>query len=127
MAANPWEDKKVDLRVEDHQTPLLELSRLVRVHRAYEHMNKGDLAIEHGDMELALLEYESAEAMFPDNLEMKYWKAVALANNGRFEESLAIFKSVFEADENWRKLTARLPDSGLLTITEDELQQLLGL
>ncbi len=127
VAENRWEDKKVDLRVEDHQTPLLELNRLLRVHRAYEHMNRGDLAIEHGDMELALLEYESAEAMFPDNLEMKYWKAVALANNGRFKESLAIFKSVFEADDKWRELTVRLPDSGLLTITEDELQLLLGL
>jgi len=127
VVANPWEDKKVDLRVEDHQTPLLEMSRLLRVHRAYEHMNLGDLAVEHGDMELALQEYESAETMFPDNLEMKYWKAVALANNGRIEESLAIFKLVFEADDNWRELTVRLPDSGLLTVTEYEFQLILGL
>ena len=39
-------------------------------------MNKGDLAIEHGDMEQALVEYGSAETLFPDNLEMKFWKAV---------------------------------------------------
>ncbi|PLX18754.1 MAG: Zn-dependent protease, partial [Marinilabiliales bacterium] len=74
-AKNEWMDKKVDLRVDDHNEPLLELERLLKVHRAYEHMNNGDLAIEHGDMELALSEYGSAEEMFPDNLEMKYWKA----------------------------------------------------
>ena len=126
-AANAWEDKRVDLRVEDHQTPLLELGRLLRVHRAYEHMNRGDLAIEHGNMELALEEYGSAEALFPGNLEMKYWKAVALANNGLLEEALPIFKSVFEGDENWRVLTARLPASGLLTVSEDDLKRLLSL
>lgn len=126
-ALNSWEDKRVDLRVEDHETPLLELARLLRVHRAYEHMNRGDLAVEHGNMELALKEYEAAEVMFPDNLEMKYWKAVALANNGHFEEALPIFLAVFQADENWRELTARLPDSGLLTISGEELSQLLAL
>ncbi|MDX2430776.1 MAG: DUF1028 domain-containing protein [Bacteroides sp.] len=127
VAEKPWEDKKVDLRVDDHQTPLMELDRLLRVHRAYEHMNRGDLAVEHGNMELALKEYGSAEAMFPENLEMKYWKAVALANNGHLDEALPIFKSVFTSDENWRALTARLPASGLLSISEEELKQVLAL
>ena len=79
-------------------------SRLLRVHRAYEHMNRGDLAVEHQDMELALQEYGAAEQMFPENLEMKYWKAVALANNGRMQEALAIFRYVFERDKNWQEL-----------------------
>ena len=122
-----WMDKRVDLRVEDHETPLKELSRLLRVHRAYEHMNRGDLAVEHGDMELALEEYGTAEAMFPDNLEMKFWKAVTLANNGRLEEAHPIFKSVFSSDENWRDLVVRLRDSGLLTVSGEELQKILGL
>ena len=85
-------------------------------------MNRGDLAVEHSNMELALEEYESAEAMFPENLEMKYWKAVALANNGQLEKALPIFKSVFVSDENWRELTSRLPASGLLSVSEEELQ-----
>ncbi len=127
VAVNPWEDKKVDLRVEDHQAPLVELSRLLRVHRAYEHMNRGDLAVEHDNMVLALEEYGFAEAMFPENLEMKFWKAVALANNGHLEEALPIFKAVFIGDENWRVLTGRLPASGLLTVSEEELKQVLAL
>ncbi len=127
VATNPWEDKKVDLRVDDHQTPLKELSRLLLVHRAYEHMNQGDLAVEHGNMKLALEEYESAEALFPENLEMKYWKAVSMANNGNVDDALPIFKSVFESDLNWRELTRRLPASGLLTVSEKALQQILAL
>ena len=87
-----WNDHKIDLRVDDHQDPLGELDRLLRVHRAYAHMNRGDLAVEHQDMEGALHEYGAAEKMFPQNLEMKYWKAVALANNGRMEEALPVFE-----------------------------------
>lgn len=125
--AEEWKDKQIDLRVDDHQSPIQELERLLRVFRAYEHMNQGDLAIEHNDMEGALREYGAAEEMFPQNLEMKYWKAVALANNGRLEESLSIFKYVFERDENWRVLTGRLPASGLLNLSGTDLQKILVL
>jgi hypothetical protein len=58
---------------------------------------------------------------------MKYWKAVALANNGRLKESLSIFKYVFERDKNWRELTRRLPAAGLLNLSETDLQKILFL
>lgn len=119
-----WEDKKIDLRVDDHKNPLQELSRLLKVARAYEHMNKGDLAVEEGNMEKALLEYGTAEKMFPENLEMKFWKAVALANSGSLEEAKTIFKKVFEEDKNWKEMITRLPASGILTISEKELQEI---
>jgi len=124
---DPWKDKLVDLRVDDHENPLVELDRFLRVHRAYEHMNRGDLAVEHGDMELALKEYGAAEAMFPGNLEMKFWKAVALANNGRLEEAYPVFRSVFRQDGNWRELAGRLPASGLLTVPGDIMEKILSL
>lgn len=119
-----WEDKKIDLRVDDHENPIQELSRLLKVARAYEHMNKGDLAVEAGEMEKALKEYGTAEKMFPKNLEMKFWKAVALANSGRIEEAKPIFKMVFEADKNWKEMITRLPASGILTISEAELKEI---
>jgi uncharacterized Ntn-hydrolase superfamily protein len=123
--ADEWKDRRIDLRVDDHQSPIQELERLLRVHRAYEHMNQGDLAIERNNMEVALREYGAAEEMFPQNLEMKFWKAVALANNGRLEESLSIFKYVFERDKNWRELTGRLPESGLLNLSDNDLQRII--
>lgn len=122
-----WSDHQINLRVDDHQEPLEEMERLLLVHRAYEHMNRGDLAVEHQDMEAALREYGAAEQMFPRNLEMKYWKAVALANNDRMEEALPIFDYVFDRDDNWRELTRRLPASGLLSVSESDLQTILKL
>jgi uncharacterized Ntn-hydrolase superfamily protein len=122
----PWADRVMELRVEDHADPLKELRRLVSVHRAYEHMNNGDLAVEHNDVDGALKEYGSAEAMFPDNLEMKFWHAVALVNVGRVEVSLPIFKEIFSKDANWAALIPRLPESGTLVADDAVMKRILS-
>ena len=118
-----WEDRLIDLRVEDNPEPIAELKRLLKVYRAYEHMNKGDLEVEKNNMELAMKEYSAAEEMFPDNLEMKYWHAITLINNGKSDEGLPILKAVFSKDPNWKTLTERLPKSGLLK--EEDLKKIL--
>ena len=126
-AKNKWEDKIIDLRVEDNEEPVKELGRLLKLYRAYKHMDKGDLAMEHDDMESALNEYDSALNMFPDNLEMKFWTAVTLANNEKIKEACEIFKQVFNKDKNWRLLAERLPESELLTVSKDDLKKILSL
>jgi uncharacterized Ntn-hydrolase superfamily protein len=126
-AKNKWEDKIIDLRVEDNEQPVKELLRLLKLHRAYKHMDKGDLAIEHNDMENALKEYDSALNLFPENLEMKFWTAISLANNQKLKEASELFKTIFKKDNNWRLLTERLPESGLLNLTKEELENILSL
>lgn len=120
-----WEDQVIDLRVEDNPQPVRELKRVLRMFRAYEHMNAGDLAVEKGDEQGALREYGAAEEMFPDNLEMKYWHAVSLVNMGNLEKALPIFKEVFDADPNWKTLTTRLIPVGLLKVEESELMRII--
>jgi len=109
-----WKDRIFDLRVDDSPQPLKELRRLVTLQRAFNHMNAGDLAVEKKDNEGALREYGAAETLVPDNAEMIYWHAVALVNMGRVDESLPLFRKVFDMDSNWITLTPRLPKSGLL-------------
>ncbi|MHC2993223.1 Zn-dependent protease [Pontibacter sp. HJ8] len=121
----PWDDKTIDLRVDDHEKPLDELARLLKVYRAYEHMNNGDLAVEKGEMEKAMEEYGKAETMFPDNLEMKYWHAITLANNGDVNGAIKLLKEVYKKDKNWKELTDRLPEVGLLTLSPQDLQKVL--
>ncbi len=123
----PWNDRLIDLRVDDHANPIQELERLLRVYRAYEHMNNGDLAVEKNDMALASKEYSQAENMFPDNLEMKYWHAITILNNGEIEKASNMLRQIFRKDDNWRKLTARLPASGLLNLDDKELNKILSL
>jgi len=120
-----WVDRKVDLRVDDHPTPLLELKRLLKVHEAYSYMNKGDLAMEKGEVKAAMEAYSQAGNMFPNNLEMKFWKAINLANTGAMKEALPLFKTIFQQDENWKTLTPRLTKNGLLRVSTKELALIL--
>jgi uncharacterized Ntn-hydrolase superfamily protein len=124
---NKWDDPSIDIRVEYHPEPLEELSRLLKLRRAYESMDKGDVAMEKGDEDEALKEYSTAREMCPDNIEMKYWTAVSLANIKRFEEAIPLFKEIFNFDNNWRILTERLPEVNLLNLSKEELDKILTL
>ncbi len=119
-----WEDTVVTLRVEDHAEPLVELRRLLTVHRAYKHMNAGDLALEKGDLKGALEEYGAASKLAPDNVEVVYWAAVTLATNGKLDEARPMFKRVFEKDPNWRELTRRLKKPGII-VDEKLIEEIL--
>jgi uncharacterized Ntn-hydrolase superfamily protein len=120
----PWNDRAIDIRVDDHEQPISELERILKTYRAYEHMNQGDLEVERGNMEKAMTEYRSAMTMFPDNLEMQYWTAITLASNKKVKEASAMLQKIYQKDPNWRELTKRLPKVGLLTVSSDELKEL---
>ena len=109
-----WKDTKLNLRIEDHPTPLIELKRLIRVHRAYQHANMGDHYMETEEIDKALIEYSKAAEYYPENAELPYWSAIALANGGRLEEALPVFQSVFQRNPDLKTMTPRLVKSGLL-------------
>ncbi len=125
-SGKPWEDRVMELRVEDNPEPLTELRRLVRLHRAFDHMNRGDQAVEAGNADAALREYGAAEKMFPENLEMKFWHAVSLVNMGRLEESLPLFREIFAKDKNWAVLLPRLPGVGQLNADRKTIDRILA-
>jgi uncharacterized Ntn-hydrolase superfamily protein len=114
-----WKDRRIDLRVEDDPAPVRELRRLLTVHRAYDHMNAGDAAMEKNDLPAARAEYEEAARLVPDNPEMTYWSAVTLATSGALEESLPLFRRVFAAGAEWRELTKRLLKAGIIPDTPE--------
>lgn len=115
----PWTDRLVELRVDDHTTPVAELRRLLGLHRAYEHMRRGDQAMERGDMNAALSHYQAAAALAPDHLEIAYWHAVALATNGWVDAAIPLFRQVFAAEVGWMELTDRLHVPGIVPDTAE--------
>jgi uncharacterized Ntn-hydrolase superfamily protein len=119
-----WNDKLIDLRVDDSTEPIKELERLLRLQRAYQHMNNGDLEVEKHNMPKAMAEYTAAEKMFPSNLEMQYWHAITLANNKGVKQAAAMLKPIYAKEPNWRELTKRLPKVGQLTVSAADLKLL---
>jgi uncharacterized Ntn-hydrolase superfamily protein len=123
----PWEDRLVDLHVEDHAAPLQELRRLLKLHTAYHYMNLGDHSLENGDVEGALLHYGRAEALQPDNLEMKFWRAVSLVNAGRIDEAMPVFALIFSRDGDWRELVPRLAAVSLLAADAATINRIVNI
>jgi uncharacterized Ntn-hydrolase superfamily protein len=123
----PWEDRLFDLRVEDHPEPLVELRRLVRVQRAYQHMNRGDMYMGLNRTDDALVEYRAAAQIAPEIDELPFWHAVTLADLGNVEEALPIFKQVFDSNPDWAVLLSRLPKAGMLRDDPDMMTRIQAL
>jgi uncharacterized Ntn-hydrolase superfamily protein len=111
--AKQWEGKLVDLRVEDHKEPLVELRRLLSLQRAYAHMNAGDEALERKDSDGAMREYAAAERLSRANPEIEFWSALTLAKSGKVREALPRLRRVVAKDRNWLELMRRLPAAGI--------------
>jgi uncharacterized Ntn-hydrolase superfamily protein len=126
-SGRPWADRVYDLRVEDHEAPLRELRRLVGVARAYNRMNAGDECVAAKDWGCAEREYSAAQALQPDNAEMAFWAAVALASNGRLEPARPLFARAFRADARWRELARRLPSVEQLPSDPKLLEDILAI
>jgi uncharacterized Ntn-hydrolase superfamily protein len=122
----PWNDKVLELRIEDHPEPVKELRRLLTLWRAYEHMNAGDLAVEKDDIDGAVRHYAAAEAMVPAMDEFVFWHATTLAQKGRLDEALPLFARSFRLQPGWILLVPRLPASGLLPDDPKVIERILA-
>ena len=123
---DPWTDRIVDLEVADHEDPLKELRRLLRISQAYRHAQRGDEYMEKNEMDSALQEYSAATKLYPENPELPFWTAVTLAQTGELEKALLIFNDVFSRNGNLRELVPRIVQAGFLTVEQNVLQEILA-
>jgi uncharacterized Ntn-hydrolase superfamily protein len=61
-----WGGRVVDLRVDDHAEPLIELARLLEISRVYSLMEAGDNFMASGDIAAASQAYADASLLAPD-------------------------------------------------------------
>jgi uncharacterized Ntn-hydrolase superfamily protein len=133
-AHQPWAARLVDVRVDDHAQPLAELRRLVTVASLYTRLDKATDALdarpvtEDGLGEARrLFEWVKKDlALIPGNAEPIVWFAVGLANAGRLDEALPLFREAFRIEPAWRDITPRLVQAGLLTVEAEEVRQIQG-
>ena len=123
----PWKDTVMDIRVDDNPHPLKELKRLIRIHKAYQHANKGDHYLEINEVDNALIEYEKASDLYPENPELPYWSAVTLVGLGDLDKALPIFSKVFKKEPRLKMMTPRIVDAGLLPKDDKILKLIMDL
>ena len=78
----PWQDRIIDLRVEDATDPLFELRRLLRIKRAYMTAGDADQLEESGDMAAAMAKLTEAMAIAPEMVELRFWAGLTFAQAG---------------------------------------------
>ena len=117
----------LDVRVDDHPDPLGELERLMRLHAAYRHIDEGDEASARGESEAAREHYTTARRLAPDRVELAFWEALANAGAGDIEGARRQLESIDRAgDDRWRRLSLRLPPTGLIALDAEGWDELVG-
>jgi uncharacterized Ntn-hydrolase superfamily protein len=107
-----------DLRVDEHDEPIQELTRLVRLRHAQITNMRGHQHMEDGQTEEALEIWVEARALAPELEELSFWQAVAMADNPadiqRAVEILDPMLAGEERREHWVDLIRRIQDCGTI-------------
>jgi uncharacterized Ntn-hydrolase superfamily protein len=106
----PWRNRVVDLRVEDHPEPIAELKRLLDLRKAYNLANEGDSFLADQDFENAFKAYNAALEIVPENDELIFWRGAMLMQSGRESEGLADIRRAVELNPRWLKLLEQIQD-----------------
>ncbi len=104
-----WEDRIIDLRVEDAAAPLPELRRLLRIKRAYMKLAEADRISDAGDK--AGFGPLAAEAIriAPEMAEIRFWTGLEMASNGDMDRGCELMAGVVrEKGERWMETLRRL-------------------
>ena len=110
-AGKPWTERKLDLRVEDHASPIRELGRLLRLHRAYELGDAAENLALEGNARDAERVYAEALILSPRNDELLFWRAAMRMRLGDREGAMDDLRDAVALNRRWRALLARLgPD-----------------
>jgi uncharacterized Ntn-hydrolase superfamily protein len=109
----PWA-RLVDLRVDDHPSPLDELRRLLDLNDAYEAMNDAEQALLRGDASRAAAAGARSVALAPDDDQVVLWSAVGLAAAGRVDEARAALAVALAAEPRSVEHLRRFHEAGHL-------------
>jgi uncharacterized Ntn-hydrolase superfamily protein len=103
-----WEDRIIDLRVEDSPEPLPELRRLLTIRRAYDADSEADRLDEAGDAAGATAKRVEAMALAPDNAELRFWAGIATAQAGDVDAGSKLIAEAVREDRRWLETIRRL-------------------
>ena len=109
-----WEDRVIELRVEDAPDPNAELRRLLRVRRAYQALGDADKASDAGDQAAAATRLSEALRLAPEMVELSFWGGLGMAQNGMLDAGCDLMMTAVRKDPRWIETLNRLVASDRL-------------
>ena len=110
----PWEDRIIDLRVEDAPEPLPELRRLLRIKRAYMAVGEADDLEKSGDVAGAAEKMGQALAIAPEMTEIRFMVGINKVAAGDVDGGSALIAEVMKKDVRWLETVRRLAAADLV-------------
>ena len=107
-------DRYIDLRVEDHPSPVGELKRLLSLSRVYRLIDEGEDKITTGDLKKALFTIKRAISLNPNIDDAHIDLAIIYLKLKRREEAVKAFKEALRINPKMNRLIKQLPDAGLM-------------
>ena len=104
----PWNDRIIDLRVEDAAEPLPELRRLLRVKRAYMTVGDADELEEKGDLNGAVATLHEALSIAPEMVELRFMTGVRMASAGDIDGGCVLIAEAMRKNVRWLETLRRL-------------------
>jgi uncharacterized Ntn-hydrolase superfamily protein len=111
----PWEDRIIDLRVEDAADPLPELRRLLRIKRAYMTAGDADDLEAKGDMSAAIAKLQEALSIAPEMIELRFMAGTTMAGAGDLEGGCVLIAEAVRKNGRWLEMLRRLVAVDLLS------------
>ena len=103
-----WEDRVIDIRVEDAPDPNRELRRLLRVKRAYMALGDGERAADAGDQGTAAAKLQEALSLAPEMEEIAFWGGLGMAQAGMLDQGCDLMMRAVKKDHRWIETINRL-------------------
>ena len=104
----PWDDRIIDLRVEDAAEPLPELRRLLRIKRAYMTAGEADALEEKGDVKGAVGKLHEALSIAPEMVELRFMSGVTMASAGDVDGGCVLIAEAMRKNGRWLETLRRL-------------------
>ena len=104
----PWDDRIIDLRVDDSPEPLPELRRLIRIKRAYMTAEEADGLEEKGDVRAAVAKLQEALSIAPEMIELRFMAGVTMAGAGDLEGGCVLISEAVRKNGRWLETLRRL-------------------
>jgi uncharacterized Ntn-hydrolase superfamily protein len=118
--------REIDIHVGDHAQPLDELERLVRIHRAYEALDRAEERGVAGDMAGAQAAGEDALRLAPGDGQVMAWQAIGMAGGGLIEPARALLAAATAMNPRWPEFVRRVAASGAQPELVEPALRLLG-
>jgi uncharacterized Ntn-hydrolase superfamily protein len=108
-AEEPWRNRVVDLRVEDHPSPIAELRRLLRMRVAVDALARAEQALVGGRVAEARAAFDESLRASRRHDEFLFWGGLALARLGETRQAVRHIRAAVRKNPRWLGLLGRLP------------------